>query len=162
VNDFFDPDISWALRKVYICTVVERNLAEFIADLPVIFPLLRSIHKKTVRVLTHGSRGASEPTTYGMTTKLTNGSTTRGNKSTNGDFDVYGKNGRFAAIQDDSDDKISGETHDEIPLRSLSSRRAQPARFDREITVQVNIDVESEARRHNESAWPLETLRPDL
>ncbi|KAI3393930.1 hypothetical protein diail_3477, partial [Diaporthe ilicicola] len=36
---------------VYICTIVERNCAEVIADLPIIFPLLRSLHAKAGSIM---------------------------------------------------------------------------------------------------------------
>ncbi|KAF2794308.1 hypothetical protein K505DRAFT_224421, partial [Melanomma pulvis-pyrius CBS 109.77] len=45
-NDFFNPDLTWALYKVYLCTIIERNLAEIIADLPAIYPHLRNATKK--------------------------------------------------------------------------------------------------------------------
>lgn len=51
VNDFFDPDYTWGLRRVYMCTIVERNCAEVIADLPIIFPLLRSLHAKAGSIM---------------------------------------------------------------------------------------------------------------
>lgn len=59
-GDFFNPDFTWALYRVYLCTVVERNLAEIIADLPASFAVLRGAHRKTQTLLSRGTTKASE------------------------------------------------------------------------------------------------------
>ncbi|KAI0449202.1 hypothetical protein F5B21DRAFT_509398 [Xylaria acuta] len=38
VKSFFAADFTWALPKVYLFTIFERNLAELIADLPAVYP----------------------------------------------------------------------------------------------------------------------------
>jgi hypothetical protein len=45
-NDFYNPDFTWALDKVYLCTIIERNLAEIIADLPASYVIIRGVSKK--------------------------------------------------------------------------------------------------------------------
>jgi hypothetical protein len=115
VNDFFNRDISWALRRVYVCTIVERNLAEVIADLPVTFPLIRSMHQKAVTIITNGSRGTSN-LEYGRSTRATIGSERRLNNPQKGEFSAYGKHGQFTTIQGTSDD--------EIPLRDEPRQQA--------------------------------------
>lgn len=156
VNDFLHPDITWALRRVYVCTIIERNLAELIADLPTIFPLLRSMHKKGVTIMTHNFRSSSttKSGTYGRSTTLTIGSSDqRYHASKRGEFAAYGKNGQFTTIQDGSDD--------EIPLRDQPRCPGAAVMNDeRGITVQVNIDMESQERGNNGPVWPAGNLRP--
>ncbi|TGJ81755.1 hypothetical protein E0Z10_g7010 [Xylaria hypoxylon] len=43
VRNFFAADFTWALPKVYLFTIFERNLAELIADLPAVYP---EIHRR--------------------------------------------------------------------------------------------------------------------
>ncbi|KAF2471482.1 uncharacterized protein BDR25DRAFT_261093 [Lindgomyces ingoldianus] len=156
VNDFKDPDMSWALRRVYVCTIVERNLAEFIADLPAIFPLIRSMHKKVVTVITQGSRGTSKSGSYGPTNSLTIGSEhKRLHNGKRGKFAAYGPNGQFTTIHDNSDD--------EIPLKDGLNRPSSAAKKnERGITVQVNIDVESQEHNDSRPVWPKGSLRPKV
>ncbi|CRG88353.1 hypothetical protein PISL3812_05383 [Talaromyces islandicus] len=47
-NDFYNPDFTWALDKVYLCTIIERNLAEVIADLPASYATIRSVSKTII------------------------------------------------------------------------------------------------------------------
>ncbi|KAI2601769.1 hypothetical protein GGR54DRAFT_634524 [Hypoxylon sp. NC1633] len=55
VGDFYDPDFTWALHNVYICTIIERNIAEFIADLPAVFHIARNAHRMARGLLSHGT-----------------------------------------------------------------------------------------------------------
>ncbi len=59
-SDFYNPDFTWALRNVYLCTVIERNMAEFIADLPATFALARGLHKKAQTVLSRETGGSGK------------------------------------------------------------------------------------------------------
>ncbi|KAI1386110.1 uncharacterized protein F4822DRAFT_409003 [Hypoxylon trugodes] len=52
IDDFVDPDYTWTLqRRIYIFGLVERNMAEVVANLPGLTPLFRSAYKKTSQVL---------------------------------------------------------------------------------------------------------------
>lgn len=155
VNDFKDPDMSWALRRVYVCTIVERNFAEFIADLPAIFPLIRSMHNKAVAMITQGSLGTSNKGSHGQSSVLTIGSAhKRLHDVKRGRFAQYGDNGQFTTICDESDQ--------EIPLRDEPRRGSVVAKGNGGgITVQVNIDMESQERSHNGPVWPKGSLRPE-
>jgi len=46
VRRFFDPDFTWALPKFYLLTLIERNLAQLIADLPALYPLIRDLYRR--------------------------------------------------------------------------------------------------------------------
>ncbi|KAM4065028.1 O-methyltransferase [Hirsutella rhossiliensis] len=59
-GDFYNPDFTWALYRVYLCTVIERNMAEVIADLPASFTLLRGVQKKTQTLLSRGTRNSTK------------------------------------------------------------------------------------------------------
>jgi hypothetical protein len=58
-HDFYNPDFTWALDKVYLLTIIERNLAEVIADLPASYAILRGVSKKT-RTLISSRRTVQE------------------------------------------------------------------------------------------------------
>jgi hypothetical protein len=55
-HDFYDHDFTWALQRVYLCTVIERNLAEIVADLPATFTIVRSLHHKSLSILSRSAR----------------------------------------------------------------------------------------------------------
>ncbi|KAH8688696.1 hypothetical protein BGW36DRAFT_352691 [Talaromyces proteolyticus] len=55
-NDFYNPDFTWALDKVYLCTIIERNLAEVIADLPASYAIIRGVSKKTKTLISRTTR----------------------------------------------------------------------------------------------------------
>ncbi|KAI5866819.1 hypothetical protein GGS23DRAFT_603039 [Durotheca rogersii] len=54
-RDLHDPDTSWALSKVHLSSIVERNLAELIADLPASVILFRSVHRNARTLLSWGT-----------------------------------------------------------------------------------------------------------
>lgn len=159
MNDFRDPDISWALRKVYLSTVVERNFAEVIADLPAIFQIARSIHRKVVTIITQGSRATSKTSSRGQSGILTIGSVhKRFYNIRRSSFAAYGDTGQFTTIHNSSEA--------EIPLRDRKEGTSVAdinggTNVDRGITVQVDIDVESQERKSNEPFWPKGSLRPE-
>lgn len=45
---------------MFLCTVIERNLAEVIADLPATYSLLRDAHRKTQVLLSRGTRSSRQ------------------------------------------------------------------------------------------------------
>ena len=55
VKDFYDPDFTWALPRIYVCTIIERNLSQFIADLPAIYPVFRTVYEKVAGSIRYGS-----------------------------------------------------------------------------------------------------------
>ncbi|KJK80943.1 hypothetical protein H634G_03476 [Metarhizium anisopliae BRIP 53293] len=77
-GDFYKPDFTWALYRVYLCTIVERNLAEVIADLPATFTLIRSVHNKTNAFWSRGSRSGSTAKASDHTGSVDSGSGSRG------------------------------------------------------------------------------------
>ncbi|KAI0968499.1 hypothetical protein F4678DRAFT_464564 [Xylaria arbuscula] len=62
LKNYTNPDFSWYLPSAYIATIVERNLAEFIADMPVLYPMLRKAFEKTGHFLTILRRNDSKAT----------------------------------------------------------------------------------------------------
>lgn len=64
-HDFYDPDFTWALQRLYLCTVVERNLAEVVADLPATFTIIRGLHHKGLSVLSRSNQSNTERHAYG-------------------------------------------------------------------------------------------------
>jgi hypothetical protein len=136
VNDFFKPDVSWALRRVYLATIIERNVAQVIADLPVVFPLLRNMHRKA-RSLFSSSANKSRATYHNSGTSTIGSKHKRFNRSTgNSEFSRYGRQAQISAVRPGSDD--------EIPLRERPGVVNPSPLADGEIAVQVNIDVHSE------------------
>ncbi|KID96775.1 hypothetical protein MAJ_07288, partial [Metarhizium majus ARSEF 297] len=77
-GDFYKPDFTWALYRVYLCTIVERNLAEVIADLPATFTLVRSVHNKTNALWSRGSRSGSTVKASDHTGSVDSGSGSKG------------------------------------------------------------------------------------
>lgn len=61
-EDYFNPDETWSLVRIFICGIVERNLAEIIADFPALFQLARRLRKKTappiIQEVTNASQGS--------------------------------------------------------------------------------------------------------
>ena len=153
MNDFRDPDISWALRKVYLSTVVGRNFADVIADLPAIFQLARSIHRKVVTMITQGSRATSKTSSRGQSGILTIGSVhKRFYNIRRSSFAAYGDNGQF---------KIRDGLKDEIPLKDRKhGPNTSGSNIDKGSTVQNEIDVESQERNNDDPVWPKGSLRP--
>jgi hypothetical protein len=131
------------------------KLAEFIANLLVLFLLVRSTHKKAVTMVTQGSRGTFKPGSQDQSTNLTIGSAhKRLHNTKRGGFTAYGENGQFTTINNESNNKI--------PLREVPRRYSVGAKHDdRGITVQVNINVESQERIDNCPIWPEGSLRPE-
>ncbi|KZZ94249.1 integral membrane protein [Moelleriella libera RCEF 2490] len=115
-GDFYEPDSTWALYKVYLCTIIERNLAEIVADLPACFALFRTLHKKTVESLSQ--RQSQQPSMEG--------SHFRGSKSFGGSDSLGRKHNPLSF-------------DDEIPLQG----RVHLPSDDKVIHMQTRIDVES-------------------
>ena len=155
VNDFKDPDISWALRRVYLSTIVERNFAEVIADMPAIFQLVRSIHGRIRSMVMQGSRTTpSKSGSQGQSGILTIGSAQkRLYNAKRSSFAAYGDNGQFTTIRDGSEDEIPLKDRKQGPNISGSN-------IDRGITVQIEIDIESQERNNDDPVWPKGSLRP--
>ncbi|QLI68405.1 uncharacterized protein G6M90_00g049520 [Metarhizium brunneum] len=107
-GDFYKPDFTWALYRVYLCTIVERNLANVIADLPATFTLVRSVHNKTNAFWSRGSRSGSTAKASDHT-----GSVDSGSKGFAG-ASARPANARPAYNED--------ENEDEIPLSAFASR----------------------------------------
>lgn len=150
VNDFFDPDFSWALRTVYLCTVVERNFAELIADLPVIFPLLRGLHTKvgdalsrmSSRIRTNADSGTGEASNFSTDPVTKNvamaGPTVRR-------ADKFGEFGEFGAYGVDMRMIITAAeiSEDEAPLSECSSSRNRHNYDNMGIKVQKSFSMQS-------------------
>ncbi|OTA88156.1 hypothetical protein M434DRAFT_34949 [Hypoxylon sp. CO27-5] len=121
-GDFYDPDFTWALHNVYMCTVIERNIAEIIADLPANHNLFRNLHKKTQTVLSRGTRDSNK------------------GSSANG---LFGSTGKHLATPLRrhvlSNNESTYNDDDEIPLNDSVS----VPKDDRIITLQTTIDVET-------------------
>lgn len=145
VNDFFDPDVTWALRKVYICTIVERNLANLIADLPAIFQLLR---KKVVPMVSRLTTSKSNAYASGTGRPLGGPANSR-----YGALSGYGKHSQFSSTEqeyipgsDESPDKRRRGSDDEIPLRDGIRRpdASYGVTDGKSINVKTQIQVRSE------------------
>ncbi|OTA94409.1 hypothetical protein M434DRAFT_394812 [Hypoxylon sp. CO27-5] len=101
VDDFVDPDYSWSLRRVFVFALVERNMAEVIANLPALTPLLRSVYNKTTR----GSTKISDTPTNGdkghaLSCIVTIGAAGKSSKKGTavGKFQSYGRNMQFSDL----------------------------------------------------------------
>ncbi len=100
MRDFFDPDSTWALKNVYICTIIERNLASIIADLPVMSLFARQLRKKiTTFASTHWTGGTNLNKTGTLASRL-NGRFTLGSKK-------YDEVGSIGSRQDQSSSRLN-------------------------------------------------------
>ncbi|KAI1175779.1 hypothetical protein F4777DRAFT_304982 [Nemania sp. FL0916] len=52
VRDFLNKDYSWALHRVFVFILIERNTAEIIANLPGLYPLFRHVYGISRHALT--------------------------------------------------------------------------------------------------------------
>ncbi|RYP87151.1 hypothetical protein DL769_000610 [Monosporascus sp. CRB-8-3] len=146
-GDFYDPDSTWALHNVYLCTIIERNLAEVIADLPASFAILRSVHKKAHTIVSRGTRDSTRRHT-------TSGQSGFRDKS-------FPKASRRPQVSDDE----PAYQEDEIPLKD--SRHAP--KDNRMITLQTSIDIQAHAvdaqelqQSHQELVHPWDKMSPNV
>ncbi|RYP22271.1 hypothetical protein DL765_001785 [Monosporascus sp. GIB2] len=122
-GDFYDPDFTWALHTVYLCTVIERNLAEVIADLPASFAALRSVHRKAHTIISRGTHDSSKSYT------------------TNGQSGFRDKSFPKASRRPQFSDNEPAYQEDEIPVKDSP----QKAKDNRAITLQTSIDIQAHA-----------------
>ncbi|KAI0387993.1 integral membrane protein [Hypomontagnella monticulosa] len=128
VNDFLDPDYTWALHRVFIFALVERNLAEVIANLPVSTPLFRSMYKNAKQVLANYTGGSTKtsgnPVDKGhvLSSVITIGSARKSAKkgATEGTFRAYGRDVQFTELNTISDD-------DQVKLWNDSQNKSDSA-----------------------------------
>ncbi|KAI1423221.1 hypothetical protein F5Y12DRAFT_798695 [Xylaria sp. FL1777] len=105
VNTFYNPDYTWGLHEVFIFTLIERNVAEVIADLPPLSPIFRMVHKRVRDTIEHWSGGSDRngdtcSTKPPLLSIITIGSAGKDKKKRGGagDFSVYGRNAQFAEL----------------------------------------------------------------
>ncbi|ROW11901.1 hypothetical protein VPNG_04904 [Cytospora leucostoma] len=152
VKDFFDADYSWALYRVYMCTIVERNFAEVIADLPTIFPLLRSLRSKAREFFSRLSSRTSRSGSNGQSARNHNTSPSEiprirfnGPKTDRfGDFDLYGEDLRLNS-------NTVEYPEDVFPLRQTLPQRNYP-RTDDNKNIMVNTTFDVQSHRSNAPA----------
>ncbi|KUI60906.1 hypothetical protein VP1G_08123 [Cytospora mali] len=143
VNDFFAADYSWALHRVYMCTIVERNFAEVIADLPAIFPLLRSLHTKAGGFFSRLSSRATRSGSKSTSKYNTNPSAIPTNMSSGLKADRFGDFGAYGMAMPLNNITV-GCSEDEIPLREGPSLRDDQNKYDNgRIRVNTTVDVQS-------------------
>ncbi|KAK8923112.1 hypothetical protein VCV18_007174 [Metarhizium anisopliae] len=142
-GDFYKPDFTWALYRVYLCTIVERNLAEVIADLPATFTLIRSVHNKTNAFWSRGSRSGSTAKASDHTGSVDSGSGSRG---------FAGASARPANARPVyNEDK----NEDEIPLSAFASRVPKGSGV---VHMETSIDIQAhrvDAQEQQESRQTL-------
>ncbi|RYP08959.1 hypothetical protein DL764_001570 [Monosporascus ibericus] len=122
-GDFYDPDFTWALHNVYLCTIIERNLAEVIADLPASFAVLRSVRRKAHTIISRGAHDSTKSYT-------TSGQSGFRDKS----FPKVSRGPQFS-------DNEPAYQEDEIPLR----HSPHVPKDKRNITLQTSIDIQAHA-----------------
>jgi hypothetical protein len=174
MDDFFDPDISWQLRRVYIAAILERLLAATIASLPLIYPLLRTGFTKAISVFSHSTPSGNGLSKFGNS-RNTSKRFAKHQASTNlTDRSSYGKHTRISSIDDqlhnslgDSSVRYKGDRSEEI-LLSDGLQRPEPvlkANEEENIIVQTDIDVRSLhslTGRDDTQVWPVSSLRPPI
>ncbi|KAH0594227.1 hypothetical protein MHUMG1_08066 [Metarhizium humberi] len=142
-GDFYKPDFTWALYRVYLCTIVERNLAEVIADLPATFTLIRSVHNKTNSFWSRGSRSGSTAKASDHTGSVDSGSGSRA---------FAGASARPANARPVyNEDK----NEDEIPLSAFASRVPKGSGV---VHMETSIDIQAhrvDAQEQQESRQTL-------
>ncbi|KID91569.1 hypothetical protein MGU_01539 [Metarhizium guizhouense ARSEF 977] len=142
-GDFYKPDFTWALYRVYLCTIVERNLAEVIADLPATFTLIRSVHNKTNAFWSRGSRSGSTAKASDHTGSVDSGSGSKGFARASARPGV----GRPLYNED--------ENGDEIPLSAFASRVPKGSGV---VHMETSIDIQAhrvDAQEQQESRQTL-------
>ncbi|KAI1208160.1 uncharacterized protein F4807DRAFT_431817 [Annulohypoxylon truncatum] len=118
VKEFLDPDFTWALPRVYVCTIIERNLAQLVADLPANYPLFRHIHGKVTGFMKYGSSRSKmhtgtgdnhtiDPCNDSQRAIVTIGSAeTRPRQAIKlNDLSVYGKSGQLTHLEEGGSDE---------------------------------------------------------
>lgn len=128
---------------MYLCTIVERNLAEVIADLPATFTLIRSVHNKTNAFWSRGSRSGSTAKASDHTGSVDSGSGSRG---------FAGASARPANARPVyNEDK----NEDEIPLSAFASRVPKGSGV---VHMETSIDIQAhrvDAQEQQESRQTL-------
>ncbi|KAI5917754.1 integral membrane protein [Camillea tinctor] len=143
-KDFYNPDSTWALHSVYLCTIIERNLAQIVADLPAIFVFFRSISNKARTIFSGSGTGTgSKSRRYGPK-----------DPSDHSDQSFQKTPGRSARLTDTE----VGPEEDEIPLRdSPEASRGN----NNNITMQTTIDIQSyTASVHTQEQTQNDLIRP--
>jgi hypothetical protein len=123
-NEFYNPDFTWALDKVYLCTIIERNLAEVIADLPASYAIIRGVSKKTKTLISRTTRRTGQDSKAYDTPNPNSSNVVKVSAPRN----VYRKSSKDEYQYYD----------DEVPLRRYS-------RTINVITMRTSIDVEAYA-----------------
>lgn len=166
-REFFAADSSWELRNVWICTIVERNMANVIADLPAIYTLAHSWHRKILSNRNNTSQKNDTPmgrtknssSKFASTSRFTAHSVINSKpyETFRGDYnDAVVRPDRLERKPDEDDGSstdsfgsrwIDGSAAgDGTPLRALppprhSSERSTPGMEGKGIVVQTDIDV---------------------
>ncbi|KAI8950465.1 hypothetical protein F4801DRAFT_549178 [Xylaria longipes] len=114
VHAFYNPDFTWALRIVFILALNERNLAEVIANLPALAPLLKTVYHEIQTSLVSKKSGSlgSGAQSFPLSSLITFGSPRKNQPSdTAGQFCAYGKNAQIT-------DLTTGYADEELTLTS--------------------------------------------
>lgn len=116
MHDFLDPDFSWSLTDVYSCTIVERNLAEVVADLPLIYSLLHNGWEKSRHLFSQMS------SKFSTTQKSSRGDqSSAANGSVAAIVTIGGSAGKGKSKKNQSTDTELGLFDDGIILREVSN-----------------------------------------
>lgn len=113
------------MYRVYLCTVVERNLAEVIADLPASFTIVRGAHRKTQTLLSRGARDSAKTCNAG------------------------GNSGGT----DEASGRLPLSNDDEIPLKRAPRSRSSKSIILRQTSIDVRAHaVDARAQEHGRRA----------
>ncbi|KHO01975.1 uncharacterized protein MAM_00976 [Metarhizium album ARSEF 1941] len=141
-GDFYKPDFTWALYRVYLCTIIERNLAEVIADLPATFALVRNVRNKTNALWSRSTHGSS--------TKASDH--TGSDASRSGSKGFPGANARPANAKSDYHED---ENEDEIPLSTSIPRIPKGSGV---VHMETSIDIQAHRVDLHEEQLSRQTL----
>ncbi|KAI1450484.1 integral membrane protein, partial [Annulohypoxylon stygium] len=112
VDDFLDPDYTWTLQhRVFIFGLIERNLAEVIANLPGLTPFFRSVYKKTSQIFASCTGGSTscpdEEKRHGLSVVTIGSGGKPSKKGVTGRFQSLGKNAQFSELNSTLDNDQS-------------------------------------------------------
>ncbi|KAI0470595.1 hypothetical protein GGR56DRAFT_683504 [Xylariaceae sp. FL0804] len=129
LDEFLDPDVSWATVPVFIADCVERNLAQIISDLPAIYPLLHGVGRRLGLLLSdyahsgYGTQDQRPDNAYGPYHVVAIGTRKKQSQAKGkvlGPFAAYGRAGRFSNI--DEETREEGSLASEISLDEIVPR----------------------------------------
>lgn len=161
MKTFFDLDYSWSLCEQFIFSIFERNLAEFVADLPVLYHLLRRISerleglKASLKGRNNEAKNRSDSSKENEFSLVTIGAavTHPPRIAALGGFRAYGRNAQISGFEAEA-------FEDELPLREDSPHAPEE---NGAIVVKTDVDVWSEnenaqarEERNKSIIWPLE------